>query len=47
MTGVCGSAFSASQEVFARDEKIFLFTGQNRRTAVRVELQRIARAKKS
>ncbi len=32
-----------TQKTFAGDEKIFPFTGQNRRTAIRVESQRIAK----
>src|SRR5712691_11947176 len=47
ITGVCGSAFRQVRKRSRADEKIFPFTGQNRRTAIRVEAQRIARAKKS
>lgn len=42
-TGVCGSVFRPDQKTFAGDEKIFPFTGQNRRTAIRVESQRVAK----
>ncbi len=44
ITGVCGSVFRAGQKAFPPGLSRFSrFTGQNRRTTIRVEAQRIAK----